>query len=482
MGSKIRVSTVLADIARETKTSSGRVVSLSVIAALVATTALQTGAIAYPGPAGGKTDACATPRAPLTQRDKEYEEMKRSKVAGAIGEGLKAGVGMLASGMLGRGGGGLGGGLGGALGGLGGAFGGKKPAAAAPGAPLAFGLGAFDPNVLSQLGGLRVPGISNNSGLSGDGKTFAALSVVVAIAGAIGAYLGVKQKENAGDPGRMSYAIEADATRQLPVSRSTATELFGLADCRQKQVDDINLRFAAASNDSDRKSLRKERNGLEKTLKADVDMAGDINGQESGMAKVFTQGRASVENTSEASVLGAQTPAYAASAATTKMSLSAAGMPGAEQAGGGASATRSAESAALVTNKATIVRTEPSAKGGVLMNFPKGREVKPIGRAAGNPTWWEVDLGGTPGYVSAADLVEGKGGGKASAAKPAAAGAKFATPTNIREYNKTVLAARTGGQARLSSLSADIKTGFRIERKPSLQMAARWYLGRTRKG
>ncbi|MBJ7413827.1 MAG: hypothetical protein JHD15_26230, partial [Phenylobacterium sp.] len=51
---------------------------------------------------GGKDavlNACAAQRAPLQKLDKEYDDLKKSKMSAAIGEGLKTGAMVLAKGV-----------------------------------------------------------------------------------------------------------------------------------------------------------------------------------------------------------------------------------------------------------------------------------------------------------------------------------------------------------------------------------------------
>src|SRR5687767_4031869 len=72
-------------------------------------------------------NACETQRAPLVKLDKEYDDLKKSKMGAAIGEGLKTGAMVLAKGVMSGGMGGLGGrggGFGGGMGGMGGLMGG----------------------------------------------------------------------------------------------------------------------------------------------------------------------------------------------------------------------------------------------------------------------------------------------------------------------------------------------------------------------
>src|SRR3990167_7486014 len=75
---------------------------------------------------GGKDailNACDAQRAPLVKLDKEYDDLKKSKMSAAIGEGLKTGAMVLAKGVMSGGIGGRGGGFGGGLGGVSGLIG-----------------------------------------------------------------------------------------------------------------------------------------------------------------------------------------------------------------------------------------------------------------------------------------------------------------------------------------------------------------------
>ena len=69
-------------------------------------------------------NACEAQRAPLVKLDKEYDDLRKSKMSQAIGEGLKTGAMVLAKGVMsggfGRGGGFGGGGFGGVSGLMGG--------------------------------------------------------------------------------------------------------------------------------------------------------------------------------------------------------------------------------------------------------------------------------------------------------------------------------------------------------------------------
>ena len=449
-------------------------------------------------------NACATERAPLVRLDTDYRDLKRSKMGAAIGEGLKQGATMLAKGVMSGGipmpGGGRGGGLGGAMGGIGGLMGAAAGMAAQqqarqPGAaPASSAAGMlFGQDMLSGAVGLQVPGVSGLSYGGGDSmKAYAALAVLVAIVATADAYARLKEQEAGGDLKKASFNIDQDAGRQLTVSREIVSNGNALVDCRSRQLTDINTRLAGASNDKDRKSIRRERTDLTSALKKDIDLTGGVVDQHAGMAKTFTQGRAMTDGSSEADVLGGQAPAYATAPATTRLSMPAKG-------GGDSMASpqmrqgqpSQAPAPTLVALRATVVRSAPVASADVLMNFPAGREVKPK-TAQADGGWWEIDVGGSPGYIRAADLgppgsapvqvaaatpAKGKPGAK-SPAKTAAPAPPPAVqgPTNIRAYNQTVIAARDQGKGRLSSLMTDIQTS---QRKDSVfwAMLSRWNLG-----
>jgi len=253
-------------------------------------------------------------------------------------------------------------------------------------------------------------------------------------------------------------------------------------------------RLASASNDKDRKAIRKERTDLTSALKKDIDLTGDVVDQHTGMAKTFTQGRAMTDGTSEADVLGGQAPAYAPAAATTRLSMPAKGAGGAAAPQQQAAAPPAA-APTLVALRPAIVRSAPVASADMLMTFAAGREVKPKSAQA-DGGWWEIDVAGQSGYIRAADLgppgsapvqvaaaaPAGKGRAPAgrgqAAARPAAPppAPVVQGPTNIRAYNQTVIAARDQGKGRLSSLMTDIQTS---ERRESVfwAMLARFNLG-----
>ena len=441
---------------------------------------------------GGKDpilNACAAQREPLQKLDKEYSDLKKSKMGAAIGEGLKSGAMVLAKGVasggipLGRGGG-FGGGLGGmgGMGGLMGAVGGMAMQSAAQqqaqagGAPAAAPAASmmFGPDMLSGAMGLNVPGVSGYGGFGGGDnmKAYAALAVLVAIVATADAYAKLKEQEAGGDLRKASFNIDQDAGRQLVVSRSIADSGAALVECRSAQLTDINNRLATASNDKDRKAIRRERTELTSALKKDIDLTGGVVEQHTNMAKTFTQGRAMTDGASEAEVLGNQAPAYAAAPATTRLSM--------PKAGGAAPQGQAAAPApaALVTIKAAVVRSAPVASAAPMKSLPVGSSLQAKSGAA-DGGWWEVDVGGQTGYVRAAEVgppgsapaaaapmqVAAKGGGKgkgrgaSSAAPPPAP----VGPSNIRAYNQSVIAARDNGKGRLSALMTDIQATQRKE-------------------
>ncbi|MEW5686466.1 MAG: SH3 domain-containing protein [Pseudomonadota bacterium] len=431
-------------------------------------------------------NACEAQRAPLVKLDKEYDDLKRSKMSQAIGEGLKTGAMVLAKGVasgnirLPGSGGGYGGGFGG-MGGMGslmGAVGGMAMQSAAqqqaggpaPASPAGM---LFGPDMLSGASGLYVPGVSSYGGFSagGDGKAYAALAVLVAIVATADAYAKLKEQEAGGDLKKASFNIDQDASRQLAVTREIVDSGNALVECRATQLNDINTRLAGATNDKDRKAIRRERTELVGALKKDIDVTGGVVDQHTNMAKTFTQGRAMTDGSSEADVLGGQTPAYATAAATTRVSMPKGAAPAGGQAQQ-ASAPAAAPPPALVAVRAAALRSGPAASAPLVKNLPVGTSIQAkAGQADGG--WWEVEVGGETGYVRAAEVgppgsapaapvqtaaAGGKGKGKAAAAPkappppPAVQG-----PTNIRAYNQSVIAARDNGKGRLGALMTDIQ-------------------------
>lgn len=452
-------------------------------------------------------NACEAQRAPLVKLDKEYDDLKRSKMSQAIGEGLKSGAMVLAKGVASGnirlpGSGGYGGGFGG-MGGMGslmGAVGGmamqsaaQQQAGGSAPAPTPAGM-FFGPDMLSGASGLYVPGVSSYGGFSGggDGKAYAALAVLVAIVATADAYAKLKEQEAGGDLKKASFNIDQDASRQLAVTREIVDSGNALVECRTNQLNDINTRLAGATNDKDRKAIRRERTELTNALKKDIDVTGDVVDQHTNMAKTFTQGRAMTDGTSEADVLGGQAPAYAPAAATTKVSMPKSAAP----AGGQVqqtSAPAAAPPPALVATRLAVLRAAPASSAAVVKNLPVGTSIQAkVGQADGG--WWEVDVAGATGYVRAAEVgppgsvpaapvqtaaAGGKGAkGKGAAAKappppppPAVQG-----PTNIRAYNQSVIAARDNGKSRLGALMTDIQAA-QLKENVFYAMLANWRWG-----
>lgn len=435
---------------------------------------------------GGKDailNACEAQRAPLVKLDKEYDDLKKSKMSAAIGEGLKTGAMVLAKGAM-SGGFGRGGGFGGGFGGASGLIGGvanmamqssaQQAAAQGGGAPSPAAM-MFGQDMLSGAVGLNVPGVSNIGFSSGGDnmKAYAALAVLVAIVATADAYAKLKEQEAGGDLRKASFNIDQDAGRQLTVSRQIADSGNALVECRAAQLQDINTRLAGASNDKDRKAIRRERTDLVNALKKDIDVTGGVVDQHVGMTKTFTQGRAMTDGASEADVLGGQAPAYATAANTTKLAMPKQGQQAQVQQVSNTTPAAAPPPQNLVTLRATVVRSAPVASAQSVMNFPVGRAVSP--KAGPDGGWYEIDVGGTSGYVRAADLgppgsapaaatPPGKGGAaRGKGPPPKAAPPAVQGPTNIRAYNQSVIAARDNGKGRLSALMTDIQAAQRQE-------------------
>ncbi len=433
---------------------------------------------------GGKDavlNACATERAPLQKLDKEYTDLRKSKMSAAIGEGLKTGAMVLGKAVvsggipLGRSGGGFGG-----MGNLMGAVSGMALQSAAQqpaqdGAAPATASVLFGQDMLSGAMGLNVPGVSGYGFSGGDNvKAYAALAVLVAIVATAEAYAKLKEQEAGGDLKQAAFNIDQDAGRQLAVSRSIADSGEALVECRSAQLTDINTRLASASNDKDRKAIKRERTELSSALKKDVDLTGGVVDQHTNMAKTFTQGRAMTDGSSEADVLGGQAPAYAPAASATKVSMPKSVAPAQSQ-GQAASPPPVAAPPALVAVKPAVVRTAPVASAAPLRTLPVGSSLQ-AKTGASDGGWWEVEVDGQSGYVRAAEVgppgsapaapvqVAAKGGakGKAAAKAPPPPPAPVG-PTNIRAYNQSVIAARDNGKGRLSALMTDIQAAERKE-------------------
>lgn len=445
---------------------------------------------------GGKDailNACSAQREPIVKLDKEYDDLKKSKMSAAIGEGLKTGAMVLAKGVMSGGIGGRSGGGGfGGLGGMSGLVGGVANMAMAsaaqqqtqqPGAPQQNAAAMmFGQDMLTGAMGLNVPGVSN-VGFGGGGgdnmKAYAALAVLVAIVATADAYAKLKEQEAGGDLKKASFNIDQDAGRQLAVSRQIVESGNQLVECRSAQLQDINTRLASASTDKDRKAIRRERTDLVAALKKDIDVTGGVVDQHTNMTKTFTQGRAMTDGASEADVLGGQAPAYAAAPATTKLAMPK-GNGGAQvqQASYSAPQPAAAPPPALVAVRAAVVRSAPVASAAAVRNLPVGSPLQARASQA-DGGWWEVEVAGVTGYVRASEVgppgsVPAAAPAKAPAGKAAAKGkgppAKAAPappavqgPTNIRAYNQSVIAARDNGKGRLSALMTDIQAAQRKE-------------------
>lgn len=417
-------------------------------------------------------DACAAERAPIVKLDRQYDELKRSKMSAAIAEGLKTGAVVLAKGAVSGGFrrsggfGGFGGGLGG-VGGLVGAVGGLAMQSAAQqedGAGSSASALLFGPDVLQGALGLNVPGVSIGGG--GDMEAYAALAVLVAIVATADAYAKLKEQEAGGDLRRASYSIDQDAGRQLAVSREIADSGAALVECRARQLEDVNTRLASASNDKDRRAIRRERTELAGALRKDIDVTGSVVEQHTGMAQTFTQGRAMTDGASEAEVLGDQAPAYADAASVTRLSMPAS-VGGKQERADAPPPPPAAPPPELVTVRAAALRSAPVTSAAAIRNLPPGTQVQAkMAKAEGG--WWEVDVGGTTGYVRSGDVGPSgsapAAGGNSKAGGPSPSGApSVAGPSNIRAYNRSVIAARDEGHGRLSALMTDIEAAQRRE-------------------
>lgn len=336
---------------------------------------------------------------------------------------------------------------------------GRLMAAAAAGAKVGFsvlmagtGLGLGAGLLKSGLTAGGMAQAAAGGGKEQDSGDVAALtaSVVAITGGAADAYVKIKEQQLGPDGARIARAVDADAAAQAPISLRTGLAIKGLADCRSAQVSDFQARLAAAGEKA-RKQAAREQGSLKSALKNDIDLADDVVNQQAVMVKTFTQGRAMAEGKSEADILAGDTPAYGGPASATALALPAADPRAPAPAKIG-----------YVTVKSTAVRAAPDAKAAVVMTFPPGRSVTPKGHAAQDPSWWEIDLGGSPGFVRGSDLAEPgsmpaapapRKGGKAHAAAPALTPAGAA---GVRALNKAVLAARSDGVERLKALGATL--------------------------
>ena len=430
----------------------GAGLALAMVGVLSAAT--WTPAVALPGFGGGndKNDACAAERAPLLERKKQYDALRRSQIASAVGEGLKKGAVFFAGAMMNKYG-------------LGGLTGQQQPSGGTPAAMPSFGglggangvagfggMGALLSGAnLAAAGNLQIPGVTTAAsggaligGAGGDTRAIAAIAVVVAIAGTVEAYVQLKAAAANGDRNRLARSIDDDAGLQISVSTAIDQEEKALADCRARQVADIKTHMASASNDSDRRATNRQRTGLEGSIKQDVDLTGGVVGQQVTLAKTFTQGRAMSESKSEADVLGGQAPAYADKASTTPLQLPAAAVnPNTVTAVNNAPPPPPA-APSYTTAKAVVVHAGPNVKTKTVKSLPAGSTVQAAKDPAG-AVWLLLDLGGgAQGFARAAELTLVKA-------------PKLAAPNNIREHNKEVLAARDDGPNRLKSLLTDVQ-------------------------
>lgn len=359
-------------------------------------------------------EACAAERTPLLERQKQYAALRRERLSTAALAGAKV---LVSSGALGM-----------VL--TGGASG-----------------------ILSKALAARATGGDGGSKAADYAKAVQAISVIVAVGGAVDAYMKVKQEQFDNDPRRISQSIDTDAGLQVSISEQTAKEMGALADCRASQVADYRGRLAAAANDRERKDVARGQAGLKSALKSDIELTEDLAGQQATMLKTFAQGRAMAEGKSEADILESDTPAYGGEVSKAVMK-----MP--EAVGGGSPPV---VMASYVTVRATGARSAPDSKAAVIMNLPAGRTVMPKGHAAADASWWEVDVAGTPGFIRGADLADPSAApaakGKArTAAKPAPPPPQ--PPNNVRTLNRQILDAKAGGAERLKALSVDVQAAL----------------------
>jgi hypothetical protein len=417
--------------------------------------------------------ACDTQRAPLVARQKEYEELKRARMGQAMMASAKAGAGLLISGAMF----GMTGGLSTVLrpGGIGGT---STPAAG--GGAQGSGDGG---TMISQILSMNIPGVGHQAAGAGSAdagtnaggnynRVLLAVCLITAMAGAVDAYMKVKQTQLDNDARRIAISIDGDAASQMSVAAELTTQIGGLADCRQKQVADFRAQLSGASNDKDRKRLDRSKSGLQAALNADLGLSSELVDQQAKLEKTFIQGRAMAEGKSEADILGDQPPAYGGVASVVKLSMPAPPTT--------ATVAPSPPPPLLFrTTRATVVRAGPNPRAVVTLRLPPGHTLTPRGRAPEDPAWWQVDIGGTPGFIRVADLAEANattGTGKAKA--PAVP--QLAPPNNIRSLNRQVLLAKTKGVDRLKTLSTEVQSG-RLEpgrgqdRREAQAVAQAWW-------
>jgi len=424
---------------------------IGLILALVAVVAETGPSQALPFGLGGsdnsaEANVCAAERAPILARKRQYDALRRSQIAAAVGEGVKQGGLFLAGALAQRYG-------------LGGLFNHgdsnpTPPAADASGGGLG---GLLSVGSLGQAAQLQIPGVTlaANGGALGrpvsanDPRAIAAMAVVVAIVGSVEAYVRLKAQAANGDAMRLAQSIDDDAGLQIDVSRSIDAEEQALAACRARQVADLSTHLASASNNSDRSNIAHQRSRLNGAIQQDVDLTGGVVDQQAALAKTFTQGRAMSENKSEADVLGGQAPAYEATASTTPLKLPDAALTPPLTPISMSTTPTPPPIVGYVTVRDTVVRATPSPKGKRLEILKTGAAVQPLQDPDG--VWVAFDVGGgAKGYVRLTDLT-----------KPPAP--TLAEPNNIREHNKAVLAARDDGPNRLKSLMTDVQARHRRE-------------------
>ena len=410
-------------------------------------------ALGLPGGGSKQADACAAERAPILERQKQYQAIHHSHLGAALTAGLKVGATFAAGQLLGH---------------------------YLPGAvPFGHGGGGgggfsfFNPANLSEAGALNIPGVTTAAGAgvfgggnlgSGDVRAMAAIAVVVAVVSTVEAYAQLKEEESGGDTIRLATSIDDDARRQVDVSLAIAAEEAALDACRARQVSDYKVKLSSASNDQDRHVAARDRTVLATAIKSDVDLTGAVVDQQAALAKTYTQSRAMSENKSEADVLGGQAPAYAQTASTTTLKLpppkgaapssrttTAANTGAPLKRGGGTLAPTPAAppSPTWTAARALTVRSMADTSSRSVGSVAGGAPVEVV-EGAGTPAGWSmIRTAKVSGYVRTSSL--------AKSAAPA--GPRLAPPSNIREHNRAVLTARDQGPNRLKTLLTDVQTG-----------------------
>ncbi len=423
-----------------------------IAAALVAQMQGAAAAFGLPGGGGNKSaDACAAERAPIIERQKQYEAIHKSHFGAALTAGLKTGAMFVAGQMLGHY---LPGGLGAGRGGNSGDGG------SGMGGPFSF----LNPGNLGEAAKFSIPGVTTAAGGGmfgggnlggGDTRAIAAMAIIVAVVSTVEAYAQLKQEESGGDNIRLATSIDDDARRQVDVSRAIAAEEGALDACRARQVTDFKAKLSTASNDQDRRGLARDRASLQSAIKSDVDLTGGVVEQQASLAKTYTQSRAMSENKSEADVLGGQAPAYAPTASTAPLKLPPAKGASATAVSNGAPLKRGGGTLAgpaaptWTLARAATLRETPTTKGRSVGALAVGGKVEIVDNSGAPAGWSEIKTAETTGYVRTALLVK----------SAQLAGPRLAPPSNIREHNRAVLAARDQGPGRLKTLLTDVQTG-----------------------